>query len=413
MNKPNLFLKAVVSKPKPSSTGFTKARTEVKICFSDGTSTADGRVIEPSAIETLIASLPGTPIVGIYDQEKKDFKGHFDGNSHKERFGFVPNDVEGEIVEDENGQEWLVAEVVIWTNYEGAEQIFGSSQSLEIDENSYEGAWKEDAKGNQYFAFTKAEFKALCVLGADVEPAYTGSGFGEQQDFKRKEDGILNEFKQNLDEKARDILAAAELKHIWVLEQFEDALIILDLENDKQYRLPFSVTEDGTISVGEKVEVKYYAISTEEEANIDKLRAAAAEFEVKKGEWEVVESELKAELSANRENFEKQKSELESKAAELKNKIVELTSANSELQESFESLAATHKADILKKYDGVFETAEIETLQNTPMAEFKATLGALLVEKEVGVKVANFAAVIPQAQSENLPAWAQAVKENK
>lgn len=428
MKQPNLFLKATLLKPSPSKTGFSKARTEVRICFSDGNSTADGRVIEPSAIETLMESLPGTPIVGIYDSERKDFRGHF-GTLPKQRFGFIPEDCEGNIVEDDNGQEWLVAEAVIWTNYEGADAIFGANQSLEIDENNYEGSWKEDANGNPYYAFTKASFKALCVLGRDVQPAYTGAGFGDQQDFatqnSRKEEPMENTFKLSIDEQVGKVLQAAELSNVIPVEVFDDAVVVYDCDSNDFKRVPYTkeldeTTNTETITVGEIETVKYYAISVKEEQTIDALRA---EYELKKGEWEVVESELKEQLSAHAEKFESQTKELEAatqELAELKTsmeaqayELNDKESALNSLSAEFEKLATQYKSQMLSKYAGVFEEAEIETLQATPMVDFKSALGELLINKEVGVaKVADFAAIANAPKpTDNCPEWAKAVKE--
>ena len=81
-------------------------------------------IIEGEAAYKLAASIPGTPIIGLYNYDTEDFEGHGEGQS---AFGFVPLMPNPTWVKiDENGKEreYLEVDVVVWDGrFEEAKNI--------------------------------------------------------------------------------------------------------------------------------------------------------------------------------------------------------------------------------------------------------------------------------------------------
>lgn len=131
----------------------------------------------------LIASLPYTPVKGIFDKEELDFKDHGDKNSDGQIYAIVPENPnfawEKHLDKDGVEREYACADVYLYTAlYPEANLISGKSQSMEIHKNGLEGEWKiwnED--GQPYYEFHKGHLLGLQVLGDEVEPCFEGSAF--------------------------------------------------------------------------------------------------------------------------------------------------------------------------------------------------------------------------------------------
>ena len=90
-------------------------------------------IIEGEAANKLASTIPGTPIIGLYDYDKKDFDGHGDGQA---AFGFVPLDPKPTWVKvNDNGKEreYLEVDVVVWDGrFEEAKTILEEEKSLSM-----------------------------------------------------------------------------------------------------------------------------------------------------------------------------------------------------------------------------------------------------------------------------------------
>ena len=142
-------------------------------------------------------TLPGTPIVGYYSENKEDFGDHgsqmiIDGDGIKfncltKPYGFVPIESKVWFQEfedtDEFGnktnREYLMCEGYLWTEqYEEAKRVIneGNPQSMELDEKTLKGHWSTDNnRGIEFFIINDAIFSKLCILGEDVEPCFEGA----------------------------------------------------------------------------------------------------------------------------------------------------------------------------------------------------------------------------------------------
>lgn len=136
-------------------------------------------------------SLPGSPIVGLFDERTQDFGGHDRALIEKGNdltvadltrpYGFVPTDgkVWFQKFNDEGVEhEYLCTECYIWTGiYPESKRIIteGNNQSMELNDN-YTGSWTE-YNDQRVFIFNDVLVEKLCILGENVEPCFEGAQF--------------------------------------------------------------------------------------------------------------------------------------------------------------------------------------------------------------------------------------------
>lgn len=150
--------------------------------------------------DTLIKMAPtvrACPIVGCYRDEIEDFGDHGhvvtieDGEikfACKTRpYGFVAPDArvwfQNFIDVDEFGNEieheYMMTTGYLWAGqFPESQQVIdeGKGQSVELDEDTLDGHWANDAKsGMDFFIINDAIFSKLCILGDDVEPCFEGA----------------------------------------------------------------------------------------------------------------------------------------------------------------------------------------------------------------------------------------------
>lgn len=433
-----------------------KVHGRVRICFADERSTGDNRVITKTALESLIKSLPITPVVGSFDESKGDFTNHTEVN--KKKYGYVPENpnATSEIFEN---QLYLSSDVILTSM---ADNIIGNPQSLEIDEDTVQGHW-DIVDGKAYFFFTYAEFKALCVLGKDVRPAFDGAEFynGKGSDFSMK-----LKFKASWSEQAQAIANAAYQSiagEFWIDEIYDDCITYYSWDEDKNFRIPYSKNEDGSYSFGEKEAVRFYAVSADEEQLIDSLRAERNEFEEKlktseenfknqfnsmadmlakfditilneAGEQKSIEeievdfAQVIANLSNNEINAQKKIGEFETQLGDLQAKLEELSSAKEKfenLEKEYNNLQASTKANEFKisafeklekdyitlsvsKFDSMLSDEEKEKLLQVGYADFKIMLADIMLSKNFE-NTDKVSSAFSHVNKTELPEWAKVV----
>lgn len=152
--------------------------------------TADHRFFSDEFAEELIKSLPYTPIVSHYDEEKDDFVGHA---TNQDIYGIVDPRGKVSFETDDNNVTWAVCDTIYYTERpdrvgEIAKKIEGHSQSLELDPSSVKYIVNYDERKHfKNIEFTAGKFIGVSVLGNDQEPAFTGSAFfASNEQFEQK-----------------------------------------------------------------------------------------------------------------------------------------------------------------------------------------------------------------------------------
>ena len=153
--------------------------------------------ISKEVAEDMAKSLRGTPIVGYYVEDKKDFGDHgeqlvidgegFHFNTLTKPYGFVAPDAKVWFQDFEDMNErgiktvrtYLVTDGYLWTGqFEECRSLLtnAKSQSMELDSETLNGEWSNAVNNNyELFIINDAIFSKLCILGDDVEPCFEGA----------------------------------------------------------------------------------------------------------------------------------------------------------------------------------------------------------------------------------------------
>lgn len=141
----------------------------------------NGTYITDEFAESLVKTLPYTPVKGIYDGD--DYTDHGEKRDLGRIYGIVPSAEDmafaWEMHLDEDGveREYACVNVYYYTAlYEEAGEINGKAQSMELYKKSIRGDWKI-IDGRRWYVFQQGSFLGLQVLGEDVEPCFEGASF--------------------------------------------------------------------------------------------------------------------------------------------------------------------------------------------------------------------------------------------
>lgn len=201
------------------------SKCKIKVCYVGDEPNRNKSIITEDVAREIAQTLPGSPIVGYFNETKEDFESHNeiflikDGNivetTNTRPYGFVDLNAKvwfEEYLDDgRDYRKYLVTEGYLWTGqYPEAKEIFnsaqGNPQSLEFDttNNTLDAFWTKDYNGNkQFFIINEAVISKLCILGNDIEPCFEGasvSKFSLEEGFKETMFSFITEMKNILKE---------------------------------------------------------------------------------------------------------------------------------------------------------------------------------------------------------------------
>lgn len=198
------------------------SKCQIKVCYLG--QNRNNTFITKEVAEEMGKKLPGSPIVGYYNDENGDFEQHnrvIDTSNGKfaiidttKAYGFV--DINAKVwfqkfVDDnQEEREYLVTEGYIWTDiYPESKRIVeqGNNQSMELQKDSVKGHWSKSANSNdRFFIINEAVIEKLCILGEDFEPCFEGAQiknhFSLETQFNELKNTVfsmINEIKETLD----------------------------------------------------------------------------------------------------------------------------------------------------------------------------------------------------------------------
>lgn len=302
------------------------SKCEIKVCYVGDEPNRNRSVITKEVATEMANSLPGSPIVGYYNEAAGDFEEHnriIDISGGKVQikdttrpYGFVDLGAKvwfQKFLDDgKDEREYLMTEGYLWTGqYPEAQRIIdeGNNQSMELSNKFLDTTWTKDINGKpKFFIINEAIIAKLCVLGENQEPCFEGATITQPQiqfsyddGFKEQLFSMMNELKQLIKEGGapvfttfaveigdalwgalytyleatfpRDLKEGEEecccrcskysIDSIWE-EGAQKFAILKERANGKLYRLDFSWTEEGFASAGSTVEVeKSYVPVTE------------------------------------------------------------------------------------------------------------------------------------------------------
>ena len=195
------------------------SKCQIKVCYVGEEPNRNGSIITEEVARELANSLPGSPIVGYYNENIGDFEGHnrileikngkVEMKDTTRPYGFV--DLGAKVWFQEfmdNGiiHKYLMTEGWLWTGqYPEAQRIIdeGNNQSMELDENLTKGHWTKDTNDEfKFFIINEAIISKLCVLGENTEPCFEGAqitSFSLNEDFAKSLFSLVEQMKEILE----------------------------------------------------------------------------------------------------------------------------------------------------------------------------------------------------------------------
>ena len=318
------------------------SKCQIKVCYVSDQPNRNRSIITKEVATQMANSLPGSPIVGFYNEAKGDFEEHnrvidisngeFKIKDTTKPYGFVDMNAKvwfQKFLDDGvNEREYLMTEGYIWTGqYPESQRIIdqGNNQSMELSENYLDATWTKDDNGKpQFFIINEAIVSKLCNLGEDCSPCFEGSQiakveFSFDDSFKNQLFSMMNELKEFLKEggakevftryavEIGDALWSALYSHIekaypdtqncycsvyrieGIFEDNGQKFAVLQSRSDmKYYRLNFALTEDaGFVPSDTLIEVtKSYTPAEEPQFALDAVEEFETEYAKKKKEEE-------------------------------------------------------------------------------------------------------------------------------
>ena len=312
------------------------SKCQIKVCYVGDTPNRNGSVITKEVARQMANSLPGSPIVGYYNDATGDFEEHnrvidisngqFKIKDTTKPYGFVDLGARAwfqKFNDDGVEHEYLMTEGYIWTGqYPECQRIIdqGNNQSMELDEKTLNATWTKDDNGKpKFFIINEAIISKLCILGEECEPCFEGSQITKfsltfDEDFKQKLFSMMNDLKELIKEGGTKVFSryAVEIgDNLWnslwnyILEKYPDAdntyssvyaiegvceedsqkfAVLQNRADNKYYRLNFSLNEtDGFVPADALIEVtESYIPAAEPQFSLEAVKTYETEYASKK-----------------------------------------------------------------------------------------------------------------------------------
>ena len=399
------------------------SKCQIKVCYIGDKPNRNRSIITKDVARQMANSLPGSPIVGYYNEGKSDFEEHnrmidisngkFEIKDTTKPYGFV--DLNAKVWfakyldDDEVEREYMVTEGFLWTGqYPECQRIIqnGNNQSMELDEKTLDATWTRESNGKpKFFIINEAIISKLCILGEDCEPCFEGSSitaptiqFSFEDGFKEQLFSMMNELKDLLNKggttkvytryavEIGDALWTALYSHIetnysneeglmYNIEsvcQDEDKLFAVLSADDKYYRLSFSLVDEVYEFAAELDVLEDYTPDAEPQFALADIEAYAKKDTEDKDDETPAEEEKKCpecgkpvdECECNHDDEEEDDKKKKYILEEIP-EYVELQARYAQLENDYNELKATN--------------ADLEA-QIAPLSQFK--LGVEKKEKE-------------------------------
>ena len=201
------------------------SKCQIKVCWVGNEPNRNKSIITKETATQMANSLPGSPIVGYYNEVDGDFEEHnkiieITGGKFRLKpttrpYGFV--DLGAKVwfqwFTDWDGveREYLVTEGWLWTGqFPECQRVIdkGNNQSMELDDEFIDAHWTKDVNGNKkFFIINEAIISKLCILGENFTPCFEGADmtapkieFSFEDGFKEQLFSMMTEIKNILNE---------------------------------------------------------------------------------------------------------------------------------------------------------------------------------------------------------------------
>lgn len=346
------------------------SKCQIKVCYVGEEPNRNGSIITKEVAKSMANSLPGSPIVGFFNEDKQDFEEHnrvidisngeFKIKDTTRPYGFVDLNAKvwfQKFLDDgQNEHEYMMTEGWLWTGqYPECKRVLdkGNNQSMELDEETLDATWSKN-KNNEplFFIINEAIISKLCILGENNEPCFEGSNikaptiqFALEEGFKEQLFSMINELKDLLNKGGEKVFTRYSVEigdTLWnalydhvkdqysiesVCEDGEQKFAVLTADG-KYYRLDFSLLDD--------------AIEFAESVGLieDYTPEAEPQFDASAVEQYIQNRQEESEKNQDNEGkVDKYNLEEIQEYVELNNRYSELTNTYNTLNESYTTLS--------------------------------------------------------------------------
>lgn len=398
------------------------SKCQVKVCYVGQNPNRNGTVITKKVATEMGRKLPGSPVVGYFNQVTNDFEGHnkeisLRGGGNIEvldttkPYGFVPTDAKVWFQKfDDEGveREYLVTECYIWTSaYPESQRLFeqGNNQSMELNKETQKGFWaKDNNSGSRFFIYNEALIEKLCILGESVEPCFEGAQFKTEFSLENMEElrttmfSMLTELQKTLNkggshetmDENKKTLGTPEDPNFEAKKQPEDE----NKKNPKGNPAP----EDNKPKDGDNKPADNNKEEPKKKYNLDEV----TEYTELLGKYETLQGEF--------ETLKQEKSDLETEVTSLRE--FKLTADRKEKQsmiDGFYMLSDDDKKDV------------VEHIDTYSLDDIEAKLSIICVRNKVNFNLNNNNEQddnqpkglfnLENPADDNVPEWIKAVRE--
>lgn len=366
-------------------------------------------------------TLPGSPIVGAYIENKEDFFDHgeritIDGNGIKfedvtKPYGFVAPDAKIWFKEfedtDEFGnkviREYLMTTGYLWTGqYEECKRIIdqGNPQSMKLNGETLKGHWSTDTNtGIEFFIINDATFENLCILGQDVEPCFEGADITapklssdfSNENFMKSLFSMMEELKFTLSNKGGssmedNILVTSEEETAGAApEAAVETPVEVEVETPADAAVETPAAENSEEIVDKPVENETVEIQNTTEA--EEFSKKEKEEDKDKEESTSEEPEDESESKDEEEDKDKKKYELlEAQYAELESKYNLLQADYDALVEFKNKIENQQKDELINSFYMLSDEDKADVIANKAnysLDDIEAKLSVICVRKRV------------------------------
>lgn len=321
------------------------SKCQIKVCYVGEKPNRNQSIITKETAREIANSLPGSPIVGYFNEATQDFEEHnrsieiSGGKMHfkdiTKPYGFVDLNAKCWFQQYQDGDEvheYLCTEGWIWTGqYPEAKRIIeqGNNQSMELDKDTINAYWSKDDNGKpQFFIINEAIISKLCILGDSFEPCFEGAQitnvqFSLEDEFKNELFSMMSELQKLLNEGGTPVTKYSVTvgDSVWTAlysyidttypnietnvsdysikgvyeEDSQKFTILQNNKDEKYYRLNFALDENNEFSASpDLVEVTDYTVDEEPQFTEDSINEFVAEFKKKKDDEESKDEEKPA-----------------------------------------------------------------------------------------------------------------------
>ena len=316
------------------------SKCQIKVCYVGDEPNRNKSIITKETAKQIANSLPGSPIVGFFNEYEKDFEEHnkqIDIKNHQiimrevtRPYGFVDFNAKcwfQKFLDDgKYEREYLMTEGWLWTGqYPEAQRVVekGNNHSMNLNNEYLKAQWAKDNRGvPKIFIVNEAVVTNLCILGENQEPCFEGStitggefSYEEQpavvqfsfdeSSFKREMYAMMKQLKEILNKGGSRMFTTYAVTvgdSLWTdlysyvetavpgqqiygcyVEGDQKFAVLHNVEDNKFYRLNFSLSENNEFSPVEEVS-ELTDFSSEAQFKAEDVEAFETEYKKKKEE---------------------------------------------------------------------------------------------------------------------------------